>query len=49
MDPPIQWCPKCGLPWAERLISACTFRLKGRGWTPNATRAHGKDGNPHGM
>lgn len=44
-----QPCPCCGMQGEWKPTPGTTFRLKGGGWTPNASRAHGKDGNPHGM
>lgn len=31
-DPPLVDCPACGRPGLKRLLSAPSFRLKGKGW-----------------
>lgn len=31
-DKPKRWCPACGAPKLQRLISRTSFRLKGDGW-----------------
>ena len=31
-DPPLVDCPECGKPALQRLLSAPSFRLKGKGW-----------------
>ena len=31
-DPPLVECPECGKPALQRLLSAPSFRLKGKGW-----------------
>jgi putative FmdB family regulatory protein len=41
-DPPPDTCPACGSQSVRRLPPACSFKLKGTGWTPNATKARQK-------
>jgi putative FmdB family regulatory protein len=31
-DEPLTYCPECGEPTLQKLISAAAFRLKGGGW-----------------
>lgn len=40
-DPPAKECPTCGHQTAQRLISLCSFHLKGDGW-PGKEAKEGK-------
>lgn len=40
-DPPPKECPSCGAAAVERLISECSFHLRGDGW-PGKEAKEGK-------
>jgi putative FmdB family regulatory protein len=45
IDAPAPACPDCGRPGVEKLLSAPSFHLQGKGWRKNAA-PQGKDGAP---
>jgi len=43
-DPPTQFCPRCRLKTAHRLISKSSFVLKGSGWARDGYTINSKGG-----